>query len=39
MILTRRKIVTIKATYHFILVHITITAATIHGILALAMYL
>jgi hypothetical protein len=39
MILTRRKIVTIKATYHFILVHITITATTIHGILALAMYL
>jgi cytochrome b561 len=39
MILTRRKIVRIKATYHFMLARITITVATIHGILALAVYL
>ncbi len=39
MVLTRRKIKRIPAKYHFILARITITVATIHGILALSVYI
>jgi cytochrome b561 len=39
MILTRRKIVRIPAKYHFTLARITIIVATIHGILALSVYI
>ncbi len=38
MVLTRRRIVKIKPKYHFILARITIILATVHGILALSVY-
>ncbi len=39
MVLTRRKIKRIPPKYHFMLARITIVLATVHGILALAVYL
>lgn len=39
MVLTRRKIVKIKPKVHFRLAYATLTVATIHGILAIAVYL
>ncbi len=39
MILTRRKIVKIKPKVHFRLAYITLIVATLHGLLALSIYL
>ena len=38
MVLTRRRIVKIPPKYHFRLAYLTIIAATIHGVMALAVY-
>ena len=39
MILSRRKIVKIKPKVHFRLAYVTLVTATIHGVLALSVYL
>ncbi|MDD3997571.1 MAG: hypothetical protein WCR91_00605 [Sphaerochaetaceae bacterium] len=38
MILSRRKIVKIKPKVHFRLAYITVAAATVHGLFAVAVY-
>ena len=38
MILTRRKVVKIKPKVHFNLAYLTIAIATLHGLLALSVY-
>ncbi len=39
MVLTRRRIVKILPKYHFRLAYLTISAATIHGVMAIAVYI
>ena len=39
MILTRRKVVRIKAKVHFHLAYLTLAVATAHGILAISVYI
>lgn len=39
MILTRRKIVKIKPKVHFRLAYLTLTVASLHGILAISVYI
>lgn len=39
MVLTRRKVVKIKPKVHFRLAYATVAVATVHGLLALSIYL